>query len=49
MGTTEVREAVKGQRKLSKLFSKEQAGILRRARPGGLELDNLEVLGRSSC
>jgi hypothetical protein len=45
MGTTEVREAVKGERKLSKLFSKEQRAFFAAHAPEGLELDDLEVLG----
>jgi hypothetical protein len=45
MGTTEVREAVKGERKLSKLFSKEQRAFFGAHAPEGLELDDLEVLG----
>jgi len=45
MGTTEVREAVKGERKLSKLFSKQQRAFFAAHAPEGLELDDLEVLG----
>jgi hypothetical protein len=45
MGTTEVREAVKGERKVSKLFSKEQRAFFAAHAPEGLELDDLEVLG----
>ena len=45
MGTTEVREAVKGERKVSKLFSKEQRAFFAAHAPEGLELDDLKVLG----
>jgi hypothetical protein len=43
--TTPVREAAAGNRKLSKLFSKEQRGFYAANAPAGIELDNLTVLG----
>jgi hypothetical protein len=43
--TTPVREAAAGNRKLSKLFSKEQRTFFAENAPEGLELDKLTVLG----
>jgi hypothetical protein len=45
MGSTEVREAAKGARPVSKLFSKEQRAFFGAHAPEGLELDDLEILG----
>jgi hypothetical protein len=44
LGTTEVREAAQGARKLRKLFSKEQRAFFA-AHADGLELDDLTILG----
>ena len=45
LGTTEVRAAAKGERKLRKLFSKEQRAFFAEHAPDGVELDDLTVLG----
>jgi hypothetical protein len=45
MGTTDVKEAVAGDRPLSKLFSKEQRALYAAHAPEGLELDSLSILG----
>jgi hypothetical protein len=45
MGSTEVREAAKGARSVSKLFSKEQRAFFAAHAPEGVGLDDLEVLG----
>jgi hypothetical protein len=43
--TTPVRDAAAGNRKLSKLFSKEQRTFFAANAPEGIDLDNLTVLG----
>ena len=43
--TGHVREAVMGDRDLHKLYSKEQQDLFDEHRPGGIELDDLSVLG----
>lgn len=45
MGTTEVKEAVAGERPLRKLFSKEQRSLYAAHAPDGLGLDSLSILG----
>ena len=45
LGTPEVRAAAKGERKLRKLFSKEQRRFFAAHAPDGIELDNLGILG----
>ena len=45
MGTTEVKEAVAGERPLRKLFSKEQRSLYAAHAPEGLDLDSLSILG----
>jgi hypothetical protein len=45
LGTTEVRAAAKGERKLGKLFSKSQRAFFAEHAPAGIELDELAVLG----
>jgi hypothetical protein len=45
LGTTDVREAVKGERPKRKLFSKEQRAFYAAHAPAGLEIDDLSILG----
>jgi hypothetical protein len=45
LGTTEVRAAAKGERRLGKLFSKEQRAFFAEHAPDGVDLDELTVLG----
>src|SRR5215207_5685573 len=45
LNTGQVREAVRGERPLRKLYSKEQRRLFEEHRPDGLELDDLSVLG----
>jgi hypothetical protein len=45
MGTTEVKEAVAGDRPIRKLFSKEQRALYAAHAPEGLDLDSLSILG----
>ena len=45
LGTTEVREAAKRERKVGKLFSKEQRAFVAAHGPEGIELDDLAILG----
>ena len=45
LGTTEVRAAVKGERQLRKLFSKEQRAFFAEHAPEGIDLDDLTILG----
>jgi hypothetical protein len=45
LGTTDVRECAKRQRKVRKLFSKEQRSFYGEHAPAGLELDDLQILG----
>ena len=45
LGTTEVRAAVKGERQLRKLFSKEQRAFYAEHAPDGIDLDDLTILG----
>ena len=45
LGTTEVREAALGTRRISTLFSKEQRALYSKHAPSGLELDDLSILG----
>jgi hypothetical protein len=45
LGTTEVREAALGKRRISTLFSKEQRALYTQHAPSGLELDDLSILG----
>jgi hypothetical protein len=45
MGPEPVREAVLGERKLRKLFSKEQRAFYAEHAPDGIELDDLTILG----
>jgi hypothetical protein len=45
LGTTDVRAAALGERKLRKLFSKEQRAFFAEHAPDGLELDDLSILG----
>jgi hypothetical protein len=45
LGTTEVRAAVKGERQLRKLFSKEQRAFFAEHAPDGIDLDELTILG----
>jgi hypothetical protein len=45
MGTTDVREAIQGDRPVHKLFSKEQRALYAAHAPEGLALDDLSILG----
>jgi hypothetical protein len=45
LGKTGVREAIAGERPLSKLFSKEQRGLFAEHAPEGVVVDDLTVLG----
>jgi len=45
LNTGQVREAVRGERPLRKLYSKEQRRLFEEHGPDGLELDDLSVLG----
>ena len=45
LGTTDVKDAVAGERPLHKLFSKEQRSLYAAHAPDGLELDSLSILG----
>jgi hypothetical protein len=45
LGTTDVRAAARGERKLRKLFSKDQRAFLAEHAPEGVELDDLTILG----
>jgi hypothetical protein len=45
LGPTSVREAVTGERRLRKLFSKEQRAFYEAHAPAGLAIDDLSVLG----
>jgi hypothetical protein len=45
LGTTEVREAALGKRRISTLFSRQQRAFYTRHAPAGLELDDLSILG----
>jgi hypothetical protein len=45
LGMTEVREAAKRERKVRKLFSKEQRAFYTEHAPEGIEFDHLEILG----
>jgi hypothetical protein len=45
LGTTDVREAIKGDRPIRKLFSKEQRAFYATHAPTGLELDELSIFG----
>ena len=45
LGTTDVAVAAAGERRVSKLFSKDQRGFYADHAPDGLELDDLRVLG----
>ena len=45
LGTTDVAEVAAGERRVSKLFSKEQRAFYSDHAPDGLELDDLRVLG----
>ena len=45
LGAAPVRETVLGERKLRKLFSKEQRAFFAEHAPDGMELDNLNILG----
>jgi hypothetical protein len=45
LGTTDVREVIKGERPIRKLFSKEQRAFYATHAPTGLELDDLAVFG----
>jgi hypothetical protein len=45
LGTTEVRAAARGERKLGKLFSKSQRAFFAEHAPAGVDLDELAVLG----
>jgi len=45
LGTTDVKEAVAGNRPLRKLFSKEQRALYAAHAPDGLDLDSLSILG----
>jgi len=45
LGTTEVREAVMGERPIRKLFTKEQRRFYAEHAPEGIDLDGLAVLG----
>lgn len=45
LGMTEVREAAKRERKVRKLFSKEQRAFYAEHAPEGIEFDHLEILG----
>jgi hypothetical protein len=45
LGTTEVREAMLGERSIKKLFSKEQRSFFDAHAPSGIALDDLSILG----
>ena len=45
LGTTDVRQCAKQERKLRKLFSKEQRAFFAEHAPEGIELDDLSILG----
>jgi hypothetical protein len=45
LGTTDVRAAAQGERRLRKLFSKEQRAFFASHAPDGMELDDLKILG----
>jgi hypothetical protein len=45
LGTTEVKDAVSGERPIRKLFSKEQRALYEAHAPEGLGLDDLSILG----
>ena len=45
LGTTDVRAAAQGERRLRKLFSKEQRAFFANNAPDGMELDDLKILG----
>src|SRR5436190_16378683 len=45
LGTTEVREAAKRERKVRKLFSKEQRAFFAEHAPEGIEFEHLAILG----
>ena len=45
LGTTEVREAMLGDRPIKKLFTKEQRAFYEAHAPGGIALDDLSILG----
>jgi hypothetical protein len=45
LGTPEVRAAAQGQRRLRKLFSKEQRAFFAAHAPAGVALDELQILG----
>jgi hypothetical protein len=45
LGTTDVRDVVRGERPLRKLFSKEQRSFFAAHAPDGVELDGLSILG----
>ena len=45
LGTTEVREAALGNRRISTLFSKEQRALYAEHAPSGIQLDDLSILG----
>ena len=45
LGTTDVRQCAKKERKLRKLFSKEQRAFFAEHAPEGIELDHLSILG----
>ncbi|HEX6785926.1 MAG TPA: hypothetical protein VF076_01920, partial [Acidimicrobiales bacterium] len=45
LGTTEVREAMQGDRPIRKLFTKEQRAFYAEHAPDGISLDDLHVLG----
>jgi hypothetical protein len=45
LGTTDVRQCAKKERKLRKLFSKEQRAFFAEHAPEGTELDDLSILG----
>ena len=45
LGTTDVRQCAKKERKLRKLFSKEQRAFFGEHAPEGIELDDLSILG----
>jgi hypothetical protein len=45
LGSTDAKEAVSGQKRLRKLFSKEQRALYAAHAPEGLEIDDLSILG----
>jgi hypothetical protein len=45
LGTTNVKDAVAGEQTIRKLFSKEQRSLYAAHAPGGIELDDLSILG----